>query len=449
MNHRAMLTGLGFLALAACSPSSATSTPSPGPAGAAPDAAVAAPGDLDAGGPTAKTARVPLYPVSLATPASASSIADEILVEVTIDDVEHVLLRVDTAAPDTSMPAADAKALALSAGTHDVWIGTKAIGVHVGSKKLAILESIGSGPVEAPRLPPGSVLRGTAGNDLWAGYAVGLDFRGGELWLTAHDAALDAATLARPTGTAAPIAISADFPTHAPSPTGVLFVAASFDAAGATGQFLIDTGTNTNLVFAEYWKNVHPVSSRSIPQDSADFQGTPLHGAYRLGSGFTMGGKALAQEQPAWVLDSFPVLEGEGAYFQHPIDGLIGLWGLLPYFTTLDFGLPGGGAQPRIFLSPYEPAPETVAKKNFTGFGFALVSAAPSGGTLVRVATGSDAETKGVKDGDVLLQVAGGAYELLSTGIVAGAIGTTRTFTFQRGGASFDATIVAEALLGP
>src|SRR5205823_13028703 len=103
--------------------------------------------------------------------------------------------------------------------------------------------------------------------------------------VTPHADTLVGPELDHPDGTDPPIALPADLARHdATAEAGALFVTASFDQAGASGTFLVDTGTNTNLALDAYWQTVQPASPRAIPADSADFTGNPLHGAYQLGS---------------------------------------------------------------------------------------------------------------------------------------------------------------------
>jgi hypothetical protein len=377
--------------------------------------------------------QVPLQTVDL----TSGPIPDELVVAVTIDGHEDILLRIDSAAPDTTMPNDQLSALGLAAGSHDFWIGSPSSGLHLGARMLKHLEQTGTGP-----LPSGSVLSGTAGNDLWAGLAIGLDLRGQSLWLTAPKGALSGNELLHPDGTGAVIAVPAEHVHHQSGDAGALFAAVSLGSA--QGQFLVDTGTNSDLVLGPYWAKVQAASTRSMPLDVADFMGTPLPAAYRLAPALALGGHQLAGLSPILEVDSFPVLDGEGQYFNHAVDGLLSLWGLWGAFTVLDFASPEGPAdQPRLFLFPYQPAAPSVLAENFTGFGLVF------GQSEMHVAIGSDAQMKGVQDGDQLVSVGGGPYQFLSTGIVAGKAGESRPFTLSRNGTNYSVSILAEPLLGP
>jgi hypothetical protein len=366
------------------------------------------------------------------------------LVEVSIDHVEHVLMRLDTAAWFTAMPKADATALGLSIGPHDFWIGDTSSGVHVGTRTLVDVEQVGDGPVPGTGAPPGAVLRGTAGNDLWEGYAIGLDLRGGSLWLIPHQGALDARSLPHPDEVDDPIAIPAQLVAGAPPPGRVLYVDGSFDAGGTVGRFRIDTGTSFNLVLGEYWRSIEPASTRSLPLDSADALGSPLLGAFRLGSAFALGGQMLDHTQAAWVVDSFPGFADIDRDFGEHSDGLVSLWALAPYFTVLDFGAAPATAA-RVFLFPYRPAPKSVLLENFTGFAFE-----PQADGSVAVVSGSLAAQAGLMNGDHLVGADDGKpIEFLSSGIIAGRAGEVRPFEFMRGGTPLHLMLTAEAVLGP
>jgi hypothetical protein len=98
---------------------------------------------------------------------------------------------------------------------------------------------------------------------------------------------------------------------------------------------------------------------------------------------------------------------------------------------------------PRILLFPYEQPAPSLEDVYFTGFGVVVDAS-----LAVRVAPGSDAEARGIRDGDVLLSVSGGTLNIASSGIVEGGVGETRTFTMRRGDQTLTFDLVGERLLG-
>jgi hypothetical protein len=370
------------------------------------------------------------------------------LIECTIDNVEHILLHLDTAAPNTSLPADQLSALGLSSGFHDVWIGDRTSGVHIGSRYISSISAARRGPITGPGIPAGAILRGTAGTNLLDGYAVGIDFQGRSLWMipSKDSNPLDTGAIPRPPGTKRPVTVSAELKNADPKEGGVLFVSASFDDHGKTGSFLVDTGANTNLALSAYWNGIHAGSTNNIPFDLADYKGAVISGAYRMGSGFSLDGREIANEAPAWVLDNFPVLAYEGRHFQQAIDGLIGLWGLYTSYTVLDYGRHSFASHlmPRIFLFPYQKA-ALIEENEFTGFSFTIHNA----DRIVKVVPGRDAEQRGVRDGDLLTDVLGGSYQVAATGVIMGSPGETRSFKFKHGDKIYTVTLTAEKLLRP
>jgi hypothetical protein len=373
-------------------------------------------------------------------------IPDQILIKLTIDDVEDLWMRIDTASPGTSMPSAQFAETGLSPGVHDVWIGSKRAGIHAGKRSLADVEAIGTGPLsDLPGVPPGTVLRGTAGTDLWEGFDIGIDFRGKELWLVPSKGTLDAATFPHPDGVGAPVSIVAERATGEANEGAALFLSASFDRGGASASFLLDTGTNTNIALGSYWQRVHPASQRSVPFDLADFEGKPLVGTYRMGSAYDLSGQHVGDREPVWVTDRFPVLEVEGQHFHHPIEGILGLWALYDHYAVLDFGIGVSTQTPRILLFPYTTATPSLEDMNFTGFGLVVADET----MRVRVVRGSSADAQGVRDGDVLVTASGGALSFASSGVVRGGMGERRTFTMSRNGQTSPFLLTAGRLLTP
>jgi hypothetical protein len=379
---------------------------------------------------------------------SPQDIPSKILVECTIDNVEHVLLKLDTAAPKSSLPSSELLALGLSSGIHDIWLGSKSGGIHVGQRQLASINAARKGPIVGQGIPDGAILRGTLGTDWLRGYAIGIDFQGRSLWVIPRQdsRSLELSKIPRPQNVDSGVSIAALLKNVDPTEGGVLFVNASFDDHGKTGSFLVDTGANTNLALASYWSGVHSASSRAIPLDLADYKGTPIAGAYRMGSAFSMGGRSIQEDVPVWVLDRFPVLDYAALHFQHNFAGLIGLWGIYQNYTVLDYGLPASADDKaaRMFLFHYQHT-ASLGDNEFTGYGITVHHDGP----VVKVVKMSDAAKKGVRDGDVLINSSNEPFQIAASGVVTGTIGEVRKFKFKRGNETYEVSLTAENLLRP
>jgi hypothetical protein len=382
-------------------------------------------------------AQVPLYP----TPAG---VPDQVLIEVTIDNVEHVFLRLDTASPQTTMPAAQFSNLGLKAGPHQLRIGSKANGINVGEKIISELEATGTGAADLPDLPAGTIIRGTAGNDLWKGFAIGLDFKGRSLWLIpkSDGKPLNAKVFPHPQSVGVGRAFRAELTLAGPAEGPVLYVKAGVDKKIAQGDFLVDTGANSVLVQEPYWSRVTPVNSKSVPSDVTDFEGKVIQGAYRRAPGLLLDGHLIDGETVVWALPNFPVLVSEGLYFHHTTDGLIGLWAWYRNFTVLDFDLSGNATRSRILLFPYSGKISSVVDANFTGYGFLIKD--DTG--VVQVIKGSDAEKNGVRAGDLFLGGENAELKFGSGGFITGSLGEERVFYFSRGSARSSLRLRAERL---
>ena len=129
------------------------------------------------------------------------------------------------------------------------------------------------------------------------------------------------------------------------------------------------------------------------------------------------------------------------------MDGLIGLWGIYQNYAVLDYGVssPATDPGPRIFLFPYLKT-ASLEESYFTGFGVTV----HRNDMTIKVAKGSDAEQKGVHDGDVLTSVSGPPYQIAANGVILGFNGEVRSFKLNRGGnRTYSVELSAERLLRP
>ncbi len=381
--------------------------------------------------------QAPLYP----TPPD---VPDQVLVEVTVDNIEHVFLRLDTAAPRTTMPAEQLANLGLKVGTHNIWIGSKASGVSVGQKLILELDATGTGPIDGPGVPAGTIIRGTAGTDLWKGYAIGLDFKDRRLWLfpKTNGKPLDAGDFPHPSSVDQGRTYEAELKIVDQHEGPVLYMKAGFDLNVTEGSFLVDTGASTVLVQEPYWNQIKALSDRSIPYDVTDFEGKVITGAFRLVPQLILDGQKLTNRQIVWALPQYPALASEGIYYDHQTDGLIGLWAWYRYFTVLDFDLSEPSVSQRILLFPYSEGVASLEETNFTGFGFSVKD---EGGT-VQVIEGTDAQKNGVKSGDIFVSADGPPLEFRAGGFFGGKDGERRGFHFGRGTLQYQVILQAETL---
>lgn len=367
-------------------------------------------------------------------------IPSELLIELTIGDVEHVLMHLDTASPTTHLDPRELETLGIVAGLQDVWLGDKKNGTYVGKKNIGSVKSAQTGPIAG--LPQGTILRGTAGTDLFVDYIIGIDFRSQTLWFKENKDGqqIHVEEIPHPNTSSGGIPISAKLKAASVTEGGVLLVNAKFDHVGKSGTFLIDTGANTNLALSGYWSAIRAASNKKVPLNLQDYAGNPIHGYYQMSSAFLIENQHIASSAPVWVIERFQALQNESQHFNETIDGLIGLWGLYQFYTVLDFTGPSS-FRPRIFLFPYETSKNL--DEYFTGFGIVVHKKNSS----VQVAVGSDAESKGVQDGDSLISVSGPPYKVAPTGIIYGEPGEIRDFTLSRKGKLLHVKLKASRLL--
>jgi hypothetical protein len=286
----------------------------------------------------------------------------------------------------------------------------------------------------SPDLPNGIVFRGIAGNGVFAGHSIGVDFRDSELWIAPTDTSTDTARLPRPARVGDPVV------SPIAQPLGYLIVPCAFDGEMIDRVCQLDTGSPENVALESYWSGIPHPNTRRVPSIGVDFKGDLLPAYYQRAAVGRAGPNLSITEPAVLVFPRFDVIDAVGQAIQMPLVGLIGNAISSRYHMTIDYG------HQRVVFFPYADPPLWDAN-DFKGYGFVLGLTATAA-LAVTVVPGSDAEMKGVMTGDLLIG-ADGPVNLTEAGIPTGTVGVTRTFQFSRAGHAILFDVVAEDLLPP
>ncbi len=352
-----------------------------------------------------------------------------ILVEVSFAGAPPVLMRYDTGSPTTYLDVEFAHGVGIAdSGMVEAKIGDTTFP----SRNVMLLDWFEADFVYTGLSGP---IEGLIGNDFFHEFAVGVEHRGQLLWLTESPAETD--LLDHPSDTGPPIIVPFT------EPSGYLLLGCRF-GAGSAGECLFDFGAVFGLTFERIWSTVPHPDPHQVPVFTIDNQGHDLRGYFQRGD--LEAGDLRVSGRAIEVLSEFPLLDQVGAAIGHELSGLVGLDSTLGSFTVVDY------VNRRLLFFPYDEPPERP--NPFEGFGFVLGSTS-DGGLLVRaVVPFSDAETKGVLEGDVIRAIDGaplGTVPLTFTGasILEGSSGDVKTFRLQRGGVDVEVEVMAEDLLPP
>jgi hypothetical protein len=285
---------------------------------------------------------------------------------------------------------------------------------------------------------PGPVL-GVAGNDLFADFSVGIDFRRSRLWLTRAPPDPAQVPPVVPDGLGRPTVVPLA------QPGGYLAVDCAFAPAGAE-RCLLDVGSITSLALERHWQALDPPDTHTVPLVSHDNQGNPMRGYFQRAAMVRIGGLELPGDVVS--VAPFPTIEGIGRAIGEPLVGLIGMQSLLAHYTLIDY------VNARVLFYPYLKR-DHLPPSPFVGFG--MVVGSPDGRTLRvdALVPESQPEAVGVREGDQLVAVDG--LPLASAGLrftrvalIAGDVGQRRRFRLQRAGeAPLELELVGEDLLPP
>jgi hypothetical protein len=349
-----------------------------------------------------------------------------LFVQATLDRSTTIWLQLDTGSPWGILDPMAAAQVGLAPGTHDVEIG----GLDLGPRDFMGIALAGAGGPD-PALPAGMVFRGTAGNGLFVGHSIGVNFRDSELWIAPTDTSTDTARLPRPDRVGPPSV------SPIAQPLGYLIVPCAFDSEMIDHVCQLDTGSPQNVALESYWSGLPHPNMRRVPSAGVDYKGDILPAYYQRAQAARAGPSISIAEPAVLVFPRFDVITAVGQAIQMPLVGLIGNATSSRYHMVIDYG------HQRIVFFPYRDPPPWDAD-DFTGYGFVVGLSTTA--LAVTVVPGSDAETKGVMTGDVLIG-ADGQVTFTDVGIPTGTVGVTRTFQFSRGAQSMLFDLVAEDLL--
>lgn len=361
-------------------------------------------------------------PPDLPTPSSVEAeiapmhvVEYGVFVEVSFDGGPPALLRYDTGSPTTYVDGDWAAQVGLPGGAHDATIGE----VAIGSRPVSLIDWI-EADVVYPGLP--SPVLGLVGNDFFAGSTVGLHHAHSELWLY-RDVAPDAA-LELPPGVD-----ESSSRVEFEDREGYLVVDCRFDASVAEAPCLFDTGAVFSVAYEHEWAAVEPLSADRVPFTTFDNRGTTLQGYYQRSTQTVAGSIALAADVVS-VLPTFELLDRVGEHLDVSLRGLVGLQGTFGSFTIVDY------VQSEVRLHPYD-SQDPLWPSPFIGFGFTVASTQNGSLVVSGVVPASLADGAGVMAGDRLADASPGglgALDFTIVGLVSGAPGQTRSFTFERDG---------------
>ncbi len=352
-----------------------------------------------------------------------------VLVEVRFDGAGPFLLRYDTGSPTTYLD----RDAATNAGLSEGGLMTAELGAFEVGQRPVTFYDWPEADYTYPGLP-GPIL-GLVGNDFFAGYAVGLDYRERQLWVS--DAADEDALLPRPDGTGDAVVVPFE------DERGYLAVNCSFGDR-TSNDCLFDTGAVHSLALASEWSKLAHPAPEQVPQLTVNNQGNLLSGFYQRASE-VRSGDFVNRGDYVSVLDKFGLLSQVGASIQRNLVGLVGLETTLPYHTVIDY------ANSRLVLFPFDSL-DHLPPSPFLGHGMIFTTSTADGLPVRAVAPLSRAAAAGIQVGDVLVAMDGLPLQqanprFTSVGILADPIGQERRFQLTRGGTSYEAQVAAEDLL--
>jgi predicted aspartyl protease len=261
---------------------------------------------------------------------------------------------------------------------------------------------------------------GLVGYSFLKNYAVSLDLVEKRMSLTPS-----AGFAAPPGAVSVPMAVSS---------TGMPVIAASID--GATGRFLLDTGTQGSIVLTSPFADAHSVRSSTETESSNNGIGGSISSGRALLATVTLG-TATLHDVPAELL-TVPSRALQG------LDGVIG-YGVLRRFTVvLDY------ARGRVLL---EPSVSFDAYRAVVGTGIEGERHADGTIFVLGAAKGSPAARAGVEAGETVVAIDGRDVTKMSNADYEAAVGTSpgtsAVYTLRSGNTRHDVTLQTIDLLPP
>lgn len=350
-----------------------------------------------------------------------------------VQGVGPFVMRLDTGAPFTALDPDVAEAEGIQEGRWSLSIED----APVGERYLYLMDMVAA-DFEYPDLPGGRV-HGSIGNDFFAGFSAGLDFKNLELWLTPSQA--PAMPLLHPEDTEGAMLSPME------QPYGYLAVPCSFDTTAETKECLLDTGSPEPLSFADYWSTFSHPSARIVPFMTMDYAGAKLYGYFQRAGEVAMGGIS-AHGVHVSVFEQFDTLEQVVDILDRDIVGLVGLAALRESFVVIDY------ANNRIAAFRYVDQSH-IPTDEFVGYGIVFETTDGYDLFVDLVIPESDAESAGVQVGDILLRVDGADWWERSDiawavkAFLPGNTGESHVFTFERAVVEIEIAVAAEDLLPP
>jgi hypothetical protein len=352
---------------------------------------------------------------------------ENVFVRVTLDGARPVLLLYDSGAPEIYLDQEEANELGIGPGQVEVAME----GIPVGTRSVTLTQTVFGG-LALPGLPDEPVL-GYAGNALFEGYSVGLDFRDRELWVSAAGPAE-----VLPPSPSGVDAIATEVPFDWVD--GYLSVPCAFAAQRADRLCLFDTGAMTSLSFESYWSTVPHPQPETIPQESIDSKGDPVHSYFQRSEASTIGSFAIPGDAVA-VSDDFELLVALSQALDLDLVGLIGVLTFKSSYTTIDY------ANRRLLFQPYADL-TWMPPSPFWAYGFVV---SPSF-VVQSVLPKSSAEAAGILIDDKVIEIDGVSVaqsppSLTLPQMIPGKPGEAVEFALLRGGQTIVVPITAEDTL--
>lgn len=354
---------------------------------------------------------------------------ESMYVRMTIDDIGPLLLLYDTGSPDLVIDRAEASKLDLTAGEHDISVGSASLG----RQKVTLAKTV-IGGVALPGMKNEPV-RGYVGNNVFEGHSVGIGVRDRELLVTNAMAPEQVPPV--PDGVDPAPAAEVPFLLA----KGYVSIPCSFARRTADQRCLFDTGVMTSLTLESYWKTLPHPRTEVLPQDAIDSRGTTLRAYFQRDEATMIGDQAVVGDAIK-IAEEFDLLASVAKSVNQNLVGLVGMLTFESYFTTVDY------PNQRLLFHRYadtswrDPSP-------FVGYGFLLE---PASMRIRFVSPNSSARTAGVTVDDTLVEYNGllttfAPPTLTLVQTIRGAQGEKGAFKIVRGDQTIPLTITAEDML--
>jgi len=349
-------------------------------------------------------------------PIPATNVSDILVVDLSVGDA-HATAVVDTGSPIVALDPSSFTGAHLPNGAGN--ISTLTLGALTFTNQSVVGANLIASP--DPSIPIG----GSLGCGILCAFAVSLDYRGSTVTL---GSAPGPANVASP-GTSVPFSLEGGgSETISGVPGSVVFpasrIAVSVTVEGKPYSFIVDTGSSfmllrqalfTSLV-ADGRAQIGGIGTATVGQESTS-------AVTRLRS-VVVGGEEVTGLVGNDDSSLESVLDGIASEVGHDVDGLVGGSFLREFYVTVDY--PGGA----LVLRRY-----TANGPSYDSFDRVGVAVTPANGTtpatVSQVFPGTDAASKGLAVGDLVLAIDGQPLATLGStavnALLSGDVGSSKT----------------------